>query len=117
MKTKMKTNKFFGLIVLLVFALFVSACGGTDQEVGVLPQGTPPPDTDGGEVTETPNVAAPVDVQGAVDATLTAMAQLTETPVPTDVPVATVTLTLTATQPTTPTANPTSTATPFVADG
>jgi len=112
----MKTNKFFGLIVLLVFALFVSACGGTDQQVGVLPQGTPPPDTGGSEVTEPP-ATVPMDVDSAVESTLTAMAQLTETPVPTDVPVATVTPTLTATQPTTPTANPTSTATPFVADG
>ena len=68
----MKTNKFFGLIVLLVFALFVSACGGTDQQVGALPQGTPPPDT-GAVATET-LAPAPVDVQGAVEATLTAMA-------------------------------------------
>ena len=80
MKTKMKTNKFFGLIVLLVFALFVSACGGTDQQVGVLPQGTPPPDTGAVAATETPTV--PMDVQGAVEATLTAMAPVA-TPTPT----------------------------------
>ena len=106
MKTKTKFG--FTIVVLLVFALFTVACGGTDRQVGVLPQGTPP-DT-GGEVTETPT--APLDVQGAVEATLTAMA-----PVATDVPVVTATPTATATQMTPPTSNPTSTATPFVADG